>query len=356
MRNSFEKLLNTLTSLRPERFVFNFNSSSIYAEKENLEVDLKDLWRLLALQTGERLECCGKSYDGIKLRGTFYTGGVAVHLRDALSWHRSVIEAFAVLYDDGQVILIEGKRRRMFKDSFRFRGRMYLYGWMYTTLSFGEMFYRAALRATKRFAYGPDGFRRLNFPGGYNVILRIYREMPGWEREVRSIVESGSDTLRSSDIGVFRVGKFLIKVLGEDLLLIHEERAMMRVLYEKLSNTPVPRKRLLMPPVVGEVPAAVRIILKDVGFRFEGNRLVEVPAFWEVVNPSILQDMIRRLSGTESKQTLILKVAESLSSSPSLKPSELIMNLMLCNNPYQDPKGRVVIRRITREELQELLP
>ena len=152
-----------------------------------------------------------------------------------------------------------------------------------------------------------------------------------------------------------KVGRYIVKVLGDDLLIVHEGRATFRVLYEKLLRGEVRGRRLLMPVKVGEVKPEVAAALRRVGFRFEGNRLVEAPDFLRVIDPATVSSLLKGVSGTEGDEALALKVASLLSGSLHLEPEDLILNLMLCNNPYQDPEGRVIVRRITAKELDSLL-
>lgn len=355
MKVSFEELLSFLTSLRPSRITFNFNVSTVYADSPHLGgKGVKEIWDTLGMEEGERVECCGEMYDGSRLKGSFYPG-VAVKVKGHLSWHRGTVEAFSILYDVGDVVVVEGRRRRAYRGSFRERGHLHLYGWRYAHLPGGGMFFTRVPRATRRFALTTGRFQRLSFPAGYNVLVRIYEELGDWRREVEAAVKGNGTEVRSPTEKVFRVGKYLVKVLGDDLLILHEGRATFRVLYERLlQGTPKTRK-LLMPLNVGEVPEGVSSRLSEVGFRIKDGKLVEVPDFLRVVDPTSMVALTESLSGTESRETVALKVAEVLSGTSVMDPEDLIINLMLCNNPYQDPLGRIIVRRITAEEMDELL-
>ena len=355
MKVSFEEFLSFLTLLRPSRITFNFNVSTVYADTPNLDGrGVKEIWEDLGMEEGERVECCGEAYDGVRVRGSFYPG-VAVKIRGHLSWYRGTVEAFAVLYDLGDVVSVEGRRRKAYRGSFRDRGQIHLYRWKYAHLPGGEMFFARVPRATRRFAFTPGGFYRLSVPSGYNVLVRIYEEVGDWKRGVEEAVKGSGVEVRSPSERVFRVGKYLIKVLGDDLLILHEGRATFRVLYERLIRERVRTRKLLMPITVGEVPEGVIGRLSEVGFRIRDGKLVEVPEFLRVVDPASVSAFVESLSGTEGREALALKVAEVLSKAPVMEPEDLIINLMLCNNPYQDPAGRVIVRKITVRDLDDLL-
>ncbi|NPA80518.1 MAG: hypothetical protein GXO29_05675 [Thermotogae bacterium] len=357
MRISFEELLSFVVSLRPRRITFNFNSSAIYVEGNfGEDTDVIRLWDRLKLEEGEKVECCGEYYDGTKRKASFYTLGFAVHLKTSLGWYRGTVEAFAILYDVGTVSIIDGRKRRTFRGSFKERGASHLYGWSYAHVPGGGMFYRRVLRATRRFALLPGRFLRLDEPKGFNVLLRLYEEVPGWERSVGGLLLLGGDTLRSRSGETLRVGRYVIKPLDEDLLLIHERRAVFRIIYERLTSKPVPRRRLLMAVDVEEVQPPISKRLEELGFVFRGNTLVEVPSFLRIVNPGTVEEMLSSVSGTENPALLALKVARILAADITFNPEDLVMNLMLCNNPYQDPEGKVIVRRITQEDLEDLLP
>ncbi len=355
MRVSFEEFLSFLTLLRPSRITFNFNVSTVYADTPNLGGrGAKDIWKALGLEEGERVECCGESYDGIRIKGSFYPG-VAVRIRGHLSWYRGTVEAFSILYDLGDVVAVEGKRRRAYRGSFRERGRIHLYSWKYADLPGGGMFFTKVPRATRRFALTPSGFQRLTLPSGYNVLVKVYEEVGDWIGRVQGAVKGSGVEVKSPNERVFRVGKYLVKVLGDDLLILHEERATFRVLYERLMHGKVRTRKLLMPIAVGEVSEGVASRLSEVGFRIREGKLVEVPDFLRVVDPASVSALTEMLSGTEGREILAVKVAEVLSKAPVMDPEDLIINLMLCNNPYQDPKGRVIVRKITVRDLDDLL-
>jgi len=177
MKGPFEDLLSFLVSLSPSRITFNLN-----------------------------------------------VPGVSVHLKRPLSWYRGTVEAFAVLYDVGDVVVVEGRKRKAYRGSFRERGQLNLYNWRYVDLPGGGMFYLPVPRGTRRFALLPSSFVRLNFPTGYNVLIRIYETLGDWKTAVMNAVRNRGVNVKSPGARAFRVGKYLVKVVGDDLLIVHERR------------------------------------------------------------------------------------------------------------------------------------
>jgi len=356
MKGPFEDLLSFLVSLSPSRITFNLNVSTVYAEGLKAEgLDVINVWNTLKLESGEEVECCGKSYDGTRVKGSFYPG-VSVHLKRPLSWYRGTVEAFAVLYDVGDVVVVEGRKRKAYRGSFRERGQLNLYNWRYVDLPGGGMFYLPVPRGTRRFALLPSSFVRLNFPTGYNVLIRIYETLGDWKTAVMNAVRNRGVNVKSPGARAFRVGKYLVKVVGDDLLIVHERRAIFRVLYERFLQEDMRTRRLLMPLNVGDVEPERAAALRRAGFRIRDGNVVEVPEFLKVIDPATLSSLLEDITGTEKREVLARKVARVLSKTTTMEPEDLIISLMMCNNPYQDPDGNVIVRRITLEDLNELLP
>ena len=354
MRLSFEGFLNEVIRVAPRRVTFNLNSSSVYMDGAEISDPLEKIWERFGLEEGEGLEVMGKAYDGKRVKSSFYASGVAVHLKRPLRWHRKEIEAFAVLYQSSTVVLLEGRERKVFRGGFEERGRAVLHGWEFKRLMGGKVFYKRVGRATRRFAITPRGFFSLSHPKGYNLLLLVEGDV-GLRDALRGFVRS-LEGFRNAGEGYIRLGNYIVKALGDELLIVHEERAKFRILYESFLAGKSRRKKLLVPVELGDVDVHSAGALKRLGFVIREGFLVEVPEFLGFPQPAALKSLLKAISGVERFETLAMRAAEILLSSFTVSPSELILRLMLCNNPYQDPTGKVVLRKISREDLEEMLP
>lgn len=174
--------------------------------------------------------------------------------------------------------------------------------------------------------------------------------------------------------------KYIIASLKNNLIVVHQNRAHQRVLYEELlqnmTNFSASPQQLLFPiNVQMEVIKVSKLlelqpVLSSVGFVFESSLATELifnalPAFLEPAKlDSTLQDLLVALEDPEqfvSKKHAEM-IAMALAKSMSLKTGthltteameHLINQLFACQDPYVCPFKKPIIQTITFEEIDQ---
>ncbi|MEO0201992.1 MAG: hypothetical protein ABIL03_04435, partial [candidate division WOR-3 bacterium] len=177
----------------------------------------------------------------------------------------------------------------------------------------------------------------------------------GAVRVLREYFEKAGYTFKSPEIKNGTIfGKYYIKIMGDSILLVHIPRAVFRVVFERFKGGYQVVKNLLMPIKLDKIPETVKIRLSRLGFKFSGNSIISVPELPISFAANAIENFIRESTGIEGEDDFIKKLSKALSEDAQIKDVEnFIFELFMCKNPYQDPEGNVIIKRISLDEINE---
>ncbi len=210
----------------------------------------------------------------------------------------------------------------------------------------------------------------------WESLLSQIPEFPQEQEQGRLVDPEQHDLVSYIQVGK----KYLLKSHGEGLMLIHQNRAHQRVLFEKiltsLENQQVASQQLLFPSQVsfttGDFNEIKELLptLREMGFdldEFGQQELVVhgIPLFLE--NPD-LDEMLHLLleaaknHNAHSREELQEKMAAKMAKVAALKvgtvlePSamaHLVDELFACKAPYHSPEGRPTIINLDLDELDK---
>ena len=204
----------------------------------------------------------------------------------------------------------------------------------------------------------------------------ISQQSQQWESLLNQIPEVESEAKKQSSLDweekpgktyLQIAGKFLLTRHGDGLLIIHQNRAHQRILFEKIQRSleegRAASQQLLFPEEI-DIPAADHALmeklmpeLRAVGFDLEdsGDRILVVkgvPLFLEDHNLKVIVERLLELeknhgqAASEQQREImsreLAKVA-AIRSGTFLEPEErskLIDELFSCKSPYLSPEGR----------------
>ena len=97
----------------------------------------------------------------------------------------------------------------------------------------------------------------------------------------------------------------------------------------------------------------MREILQKFGFGFSGERLVSIPDLPVNISFESLENFAKFSQNLEDEEVIVRNLARFLSEG-RLKYEEILLSeLLMCNNPYYDPEGKVITMMIPLEEIRE---
>lgn len=193
----------------------------------------------------------------------------------------------------------------------------------------------------------------------------------------------GSNTLEASlDRRSFQLkGKYIISPVKSGLMLINQQRAHERILYEKyinmLSQTAVASQQLLFHQefiLNAEDSAILATVIDDlklVGFNIEDKgdgefAIIGIPAILDADNPIVvLENMIIAIkdSDIDLREKISEKIAESLAIASAIsankilqseEQNQLIDQLFVCSMPNYTPRGKLILTILSTEQIKDL--
>lgn len=272
-----------------------------------------------------------------------------------------IFKIYALLWDESEFYIKRGIKVEEFVGDLTIRWEEHLRGWSIRSLQVlnGRYFlaYKETKRASLRFLRVKDGIRRLKFPRKMNV-LAVFKgdfTFEGAIKILREYFEKAGYTFKSPEIrnGII-FGKYYIKIMGDSILIVHISRAAFRVLFERFKGGHQVVKNLLMPIKLDKIPETIKIRLSKLGFKFSENRIISMPELPVSFPEGAIERFIKGCAGIEGEDDFIKKLSKTLSENAQVKDMEnFIFELFMCKNPYQDPEGNVIIKRISLDELNE---
>ncbi|MEO0139497.1 MAG: hypothetical protein ABIL16_07115 [candidate division WOR-3 bacterium] len=272
-----------------------------------------------------------------------------------------VFKIYALLWYEVDFYIKRGIKVEEFVGGLPGRWEENLRGWNIRTMQTlnGKYFlaYKRTNRASIRFLRVKDGIKRLKFPRRMNILAVFEGDFTfeGAVRVLREYFEKAGYTFKSPEIKNGTIfGKYYIKIMGDSILLVHIPRAVFRVVFERFKGGYQVVKNLLMPIKLDKIPETVKIRLSRLGFKFSGNSIISVPELPISFAANAIENFIRESTGIEGEDDFIKKLSKALSEDAQIKDVEnFIFELFMCKNPYQDPEGNVIIKRISLDEINE---
>jgi len=225
--------------------------------------------------------------------------------------------------------------------------------------------------------------------------LQHWEELYHFDNEIRKVLESKqtetltfesglkNSTIQEQSEGkkVFQLhNRFIISQIKSGILLIDQQAAHERILYEKfLQNIQGGKgtvQRLLFPETLSLQPADIALLsdieweLKNLGFDYalRENQLfisgvpanlpirIEARFIEELIEQSNYQALLHLSKAEKIAYTMSKRLSMSLSTPLSeIEISALIDQLFACSNPNYAPDGRKIFKTLTINELENLL-
>ncbi len=176
-------------------------------------------------------------------------------------------------------------------------------------------------------------------------------------------------------------GKYIVSPVKSGLMLINQQRAHERILYEKyigmLSHTTVASQQLLFPQILSlstedsAILATVADDLKLVGFNIEDKgdgefAIIGIPAILDASNVvSVLENTIVEIKDNDIdlREKATEKIAESLAIASAISSNKILQNeeqnqlidqLFVCSMPNYTPRGKLVLTILSADQIANL--
>jgi hypothetical protein len=264
---------------------------------------------------------------------------------------------YALLWEEVEFYIKRGVKVEEFRGSLEERWERYLKGWDFEEVDniIGKVYiaHRDAERGNIRFVRIGEEIKKLKFPPRKNF-LAVFKGEQSFQSAIKFLkgfFEGAKAQFRSPE-NVRLLEDYAIRVIGDSLVIVDVKRAAFRVIFDKLMGGRFSTRSLSIPLEV-KLPEKVREILQKFGFGFSGERLVSIPDLPVNISIESLENFARFSQNLEDEEVIVRNLAKFLSEG-RLKDEEILLSeLLMCNNPYYDPEGKVITKMIPLEEIRE---
>jgi mRNA-degrading endonuclease HigB of HigAB toxin-antitoxin module len=213
--------------------------------------------------------------------------------------------------------------------------------------------HRDVERGNVRFVRIGEEIKKLKFPPRKNF-LAVFKGEQDFQSAIKFLkgfFEGVKAQFRSPE-KVKLLENYAIRVIGDSVVIVDVKRAAFRVIFDKLIGGRLSTRNLSIPLEV-KLPEKVREILQKFGFGFSGERLVSVPDLPVNVSIESLENFGKFSQNLEDEEVIVRNLARFLSEGRLKDEEVLLSELLMCNNPYYDPEGKVIMMMIPLEEIRE---
>jgi len=264
---------------------------------------------------------------------------------------------YALLWEEVEFYIKSGVKVEEFRGSLMERWERYLKGWdfeeVYNIIGKVYIAHRDAKRGNVRFVRIGEEIKKLKFPPRKNF-LAVFKGEQGFQSAIKFLkgfFEGVRAQFRSPE-NVRLLENYAIRVIGDSVVIVDVKRAAFRVIFDKLMGGRFSTRNLSIPLEV-KLPEKVREILQKFGFGFSGERLVSMPDLPVNISIESLENFAKLSQNLEDEEVIVRNLARFLSEG-RLKYEEILLSeLLMCNNPYYDPEGKVIMMMIPLEEIRE---
>ncbi|MFZ8835042.1 MAG: hypothetical protein ACO2O5_12765 [Candidatus Caldipriscus sp.] len=264
---------------------------------------------------------------------------------------------YALLWEEVEFYIKSGVKVEEFRGSLMERWERYLKGWDFEEVDniIGKVYiaHRDAERGSVRFVRIGEEIKKLKFPPRKNF-LAVFKGEQGFQSAIKFLkgfFEGVRAQFRSPE-NVRLLENYAIRVIGDSVVIVDVKRAAFRVIFDKLMGGRFSTRNLSIPLDI-ELPERVREILQKFGFGFSGERLFSMPDLPVNISIESLENFAKLSQNLEDEEVIVRNLARFLSEG-RLKYEEILLSeLLMCNNPYYDPEGKVIMMMIPLEEIRE---
>ena len=264
---------------------------------------------------------------------------------------------YALLWEEVEFYIKSGVKVEEFRGSLMERWERYLKGWdfeeVYNIIGKVYIAHRDVERGNVRFVRIGEEIKKLRFPPRKNF-LAVFKGEQGFQSAIKFLkgfFEGVRAQFRSPE-NVRLLENYAIRVIGDSVVIVDVKRAAFRVIFDKLMGGRFSTRNLSIPLEV-KLPEKVREILQKFGFGFSGERLVSMPDLPVNISIESLENFAKLSQNLEDEEVIVRNLARFLSEG-RLKYEEILLSeLLMCNNPYYDPEGKVIMMMIPLEEIRE---
>jgi|GEM_PF-1084347 DNA mismatch repair enzyme (predicted ATPase) len=264
---------------------------------------------------------------------------------------------YALLWEEAEFYIKRGIKVEEFRGSLMERWERYLRGWDLEEIDniIGKVYvvHRDAERGNIRFVRVGWEVKKLNFPPRKNF-LAVFKGEYSFQSAVKLLkgyFEGIKTQLRSPKTLGKPFENYTVKIIGDSVVIVNISRAAFRVIFDKLLSGRFSARNLSIPLDI-KLPENVKEKLGKFGFKFVGSKIVSVPELPVTISVESIENFAKSFQNLEDEETFIRNLSKALSSGKVRKEEELISELFMCKNPYQDPEGRVITMRISSEEME----
>jgi len=264
---------------------------------------------------------------------------------------------YALLWEEVEFYIKRGIKVEEFRGSLEERWGKHLKGWDFEEVDniIGKVYiaHRDAKRGNVRFVRIGEEIKKLKFPPRKNF-LAVFKGEQGFQSAIRFLkgfFEGAKAQFRSPE-NVRLLEDYAIRVIGDSLVIVDVKRAAFRVIFDKLMGGRFSTRNLSIPLEV-KLPEKVRETLQKFGFGFSGKRLVSMPDLPVNISIESLENFARFSQNLEDEEVIVRNLARFLSEGRLKDEEVLLSELLMCNNPYYDPEGKVIMMMIPLEKIKE---
>ncbi len=266
-------------------------------------------------------------------------------------------KVYALLWDEVEFYIKRGIRVEEFRGNLMERWERHLKGWDFEEVDniIGKVYiaHKDVGRGKFRFLRVGEEVKKIAFPPKKNL-LAVFKGEHNLKVSVeflRRFFEGARAQFKSPGYTKF-LENYILRVVGDSIFIFDVNRATFRVIYDKLMGGRFSVRRLSIPLEVN-LPEKLKEKLEKFGFKFLGNRLVSVPDLPVNISVDNLEDFAKTNQNLEDEETLIRNLSRALSVGKVRNEEELLSELFMCKNLYQDPEGRIITMRIPFEEIRD---
>jgi len=264
---------------------------------------------------------------------------------------------YALLWEEVEFYIKRGIKVEEFRGSLEERWGKHLKGWDFKEVDniIGKVYiaHRDVGRGNIRFVRIGEEIKKLKFPPRKNF-LAVFKGEQGFQSAIKFLkgfFEGAKAQFRSPE-NVRLLEDYAIRVIGDSLVIVDVKRAAFRVIFDKLMGGRFSTRNLSIPLEV-KLPEKVRETLQKFGFGFSGKRLVSMPDLPVNISIESLENFARFSQNLEDEEVIVRNLARFLSEGRLKDEEVLLSELLMCNNPYYDPEGKVIMMMIPLEKIKE---
>ena len=263
---------------------------------------------------------------------------------------------YALLWEEVEFYIKRGTKVEEFRGELMERWERHLKGWNLEEVDdiIGKAYvaHEDAKVGRLRFIRVGEEIKKLKFPPRKNFFA-VFKGEHGYKSAVsflRGFFEGAKVQFRSPTTSSLLKG-YKVSVLEDSVVIVNVDRALFRVIFDRLLNGRFSSRNLSMAFEVS-LPENVKERLKRFGFRFLKDKLVAVPDLPISFSVESLEAFARSVQNVEDEEAFIKGLTKALSGGKLMEEKEILDELFMCRNPYQDPEGKIITMKISLDEIR----